>query len=967
MKTPAFLTLAFLIAGWLGDVAADGVAVSAALAADGRGFTIAAPGLIGFRAGFSATVEVDGQPLVLSSAAGTVVSRGESAPEATPYGAAAVTGAVIHFEKEQLDLLLRLGQVPGMPGVLLQAGLCNTGTAPVKLATLAALAMDDAAGLKPEGAPASWLVTGWQATRLEIVALNEINAPLEVREAGGFYRTDGAGFLFGPVGVPTAYVAARFSALEKGRVAFNLSVDMSGARVEPGATRWGQQVVLLMEKPGPAMARWAEWVAKTHEARTSKGALSGWNSWNFRTHKKVDQELLKVLDAVERSAGRVRPEVIQIDDVLEPARAALDAPWRSRVANRVGETRARFGVRLNFDRSPPAENAEGLAEITATIHRAVKNGFTYLKISCPRAADRAPDEKRTAFEIYRDDWAAIRRAAGEDAYLLYAGGGDLPDRATVGHVDASRVASDATRQELRKVIAEVLPSLPLQGRWFAVDPDVFYMAGEIERMCSVEGGTPVMQTWLSMVGLSCGAAITSEPFYWTPFDPYWRHLEVLSPPARERTEVLHLFTMPAWSALVGHVHRAWGDSTVALLFNAVSSTEIALPANFDFVQAGLDPARRYAVWSFWDNRFLGIAKGQWPMPVLTNGHSQHLVFTDLDRTPERPVLIGSNLHIYCGAAEIKKVSSSRETLQIELTDAGARAGDLFVYSRWPLTFTASAGCGVSDVVKAGDNVWRISLTDRQRGAAQRVELAVVLPVTRRAWFWALVLTGVAGAVFSAWRYTVGLRLERAHALERERSRIARDLHDDLGAGLTEIALLSEVVRQEHDRSAAVDTHARRIFQSARELTRSLDEIVWAVNPANDTVEKFLDFIAEFAGAMLESAGLPCRLDLPDRVPELTVTSNVRHQLCMALKECLHNGIKHARATEMRIGVALHDRILRLTVADNGTGFDPAARPSPRGTHDGLDNLRRRLADIHGTCEIQSAPGQGTRVVLQVKL
>jgi signal transduction histidine kinase len=88
---------------------------------------------------------------------------------------------------------------------------------------------------------------------------------------------------------------------------------------------------------------------------------------------------------------------------------------------------------------------------------------------------------------------------------------------------------------------------------------------------------------------------------------------------------------------------------------------------------------------------------------------------------------------------------------------------------------------------------------------------------------------------------------------------------------------------------------------------------------------------------------------------------------MALKECLHNVLKHARATEVRIRIALSGRLLSVTVEDDGKGFDPAALPDRSGTHDGLANLRQRLAEIHGLCEIVSAPGQGTRVLLQCEI
>ncbi len=131
---------------------------------------------------------------------------------------------------------------------------------------------------------AEWLVTALDQSVNEVspvVALSEISKPLNVREYGGLYRRDGAGFLFGPVGTPTAYVDARIAHGGGGQVSFAITADMSGVRVDPGATRWGQQVVLLLEPPQPALARWAAGVGQTHGARMDQGALSGWNSWYF--------------------------------------------------------------------------------------------------------------------------------------------------------------------------------------------------------------------------------------------------------------------------------------------------------------------------------------------------------------------------------------------------------------------------------------------------------------------------------------------------------------------------------------------------------------------------------------------------------------------------------------------------------------------------------------------------------------
>jgi len=439
---------------------------------------------------------------------------------------------------------------------------------------------------------------------------------------------------------------------------------------------------------------------------------------------------------------------------------------------------------------------------------------------------------------------------------------------------------------------------------------------------------------------------------------------VLSPPATERTEVLDLGVCSDWPRLVSHVRRDWGDMTVALLWNPAATEQTV---KLDFSAAGMDTSRRYAVWSFWDNRYLGVAKGSWTTPALVPSASQHLRFTDLDRTPDRPVLIGSGLHIYCGASEIKSVVSRSASMEIELTDAGARDGDLFVYSRLPLVIKSAVGCTVTGIASAGEYVWRISIGDRQRGVSQRVMLEVLLPVTRQAWFWLLIALVIASLLFTAWRYAVNLHLQREHALEQERARIARDLHDDLGAGLTEITMLSDMARLDCDHPEAVNAHLGRIFQSGNEMAQALDEIVWAVNPSNDTLDKLISFSCEFAQGILESAGIRCRLDVPASLPRLSLNSKTRHQLCMALKECLHNIVKHARAHEVCMSIRLKGQMLEMRVSDDGEGFDLAVLQNKAGTHDGLRNLRERMADIGGTCEIQSAPGQGTQVSWRVRI
>jgi hypothetical protein len=167
------------------------------------------------------------------------------------------------------------------------------------------------------------------------------------------------------------------------------------------------------------------------------------------------------------------------------------------------------------------------------------------------------------------------------------------------------------------------------------------------------------------------------------------------------------------------------------------------------------------VWSFWDNRYLGVAKGSWTTTALSPSASQHLCFTALSQSSGKPVLIGSNLHIYCGAAELRRVASTRGALTIELSDAGAREGDLFVYSRRPLLLKEAAGCTVTEVAVAGENVWRIGVANRRWNKPQRIALGVLLPAAQQPWFWLLIAAVVASLLFAAWRYVSGLRLSRA--------------------------------------------------------------------------------------------------------------------------------------------------------------------------------------------------------------
>ncbi len=212
--------------------------------------------------------------------------------------------------------------------------------------------------------------------------------------------------------------------------------------------------------------------------------------------------------------------------------------------------------------------------------------------------------------------------------------------------------------------------------------------------------------------------------------------------------------------------------------------------------------------------------------------------------------------------------------------------------------------------------------------------------------------------------------QRQGALDRERTRIARDIHDELGTSLTRIIMLSQ---PDDEESGSSRQELLRIHETARDLTRAMDEVVWAVNPRQDTLEGLVSYVSVFAQEFLNASSLGCRLDLPARVPPLPLSAEVRHSVFLAVKEAINNAVRHARAREIRIAFHLEERGFALEVADDGIGFDPdgvaltrADVPAPRGGH-GLRNMRDRLSALGGGCDIASMIGKGTTVRFVVPL
>jgi signal transduction histidine kinase len=209
------------------------------------------------------------------------------------------------------------------------------------------------------------------------------------------------------------------------------------------------------------------------------------------------------------------------------------------------------------------------------------------------------------------------------------------------------------------------------------------------------------------------------------------------------------------------------------------------------------------------------------------------------------------------------------------------------------------------------------------------------------------------------------RLEQLQSLERERMRIARDMHDEMGSKLTKISFLSEHAHLESDGSGPLAGKIESIAQTSRELLKTMDEIVWAVNPHNDTLENLVSYLSHYATEYFQNTNIECELRLPPETPHHPLSSEVRHNLFLSFEEALNNVLKHSKASKVLVEMITKGLEFQIKISDDGSGFKaPNQEPVRGGTGgNGLRNMRQRLASIGGVCLISSKPGQGTIITM----
>ena len=276
----------------------------------------------------------------------------------------------------------------------------------------------------------------------------------------------------------------------------------------------------------------------------------------------------------------------------------------------------------------------------------------------------------------------------------------------------------------------------------------------------------------------------------------------------------------------------------------------------------------------------------------------------------------------------------------------------------------------------GDYIFRVTACNNdgvwnEKGSF--VSLTMLPHFWQRPWFTPLWIAALVLAVAGATGLAIQMhhrrqirRLEQQRALAAERTRIARDLHDELGAGLTQVVLLSDMARDDSGKEEHAEVRSDRVSKVARRLARSLDEIVWATNPKNDSLDESLSFICKFAQDFLRTAGISCRLDWPEDLPAGMLSSSRRHHLYLAVREVLNNVVKHAASSEVRLRLASSPADLTVEIRDNGRGF-VVPEPGEHSSRHGLEGIAGRMTEVGGSAEITSEPGQGTLVRLRLPL
>ena len=319
-----------------------------------------------------------------------------------------------------------------------------------------------------------------------------------------------------------------------------------------------------------------------------------------------------------------------------------------------------------------------------------------------------------------------------------------------------------------------------------------------------------------------------------------------------------------------------------------------------------------------------------------------------------------------------ELKPSQNQLQVEFVGLDYEPGEVLRYSyklegadsdwgpprgQLAVDYAALAGGTYRFLVKA------VTSEGVESATPAEIDFTVLPPLWRRWWFQSLGLALAMALVFAAHRYRVAQMVD----LERMRTAIATDLHDDIGASLSQIAILSEVARVGGDGQGRPGEPLERVATLARELVDSMGDIVWSIRSEPRGMDSLIWRMREFALDLLASQGIEFELQTPPTGESVQLSLQSRRQLFLMFKECIHNAARHSGCTAVRAELKEVDREIALTVEDNGSGLNPVERPPGWTGGHGIPGMRRRAESLGGSMQLTSKPGEGCRVAIRLPL
>jgi len=736
----------------LGAVVCQGTDHWVRFSEDGQRIVVDAEGFSKFEGVASAVCKLDDKWHHIGTKGNEMIKPVAETTGTTPFGPAAVSAAT--YGNEQFQFTLTLKRLEKLRAFTLQGVFHNLTDQDVTFHVVDLLDMNKGAGGNLEVANAAdWLVTPLMESS-PAKPLSEMDKGLN--EVVMIYNAAGNGFLVGPVGPAEAYTL-----VEVRNQAIKAYVQMDGVLVRAGESRRSEEMIFSFEPSDVSIDLWTRWVAKTHGVRRNKGPVYGWCSWYDRTTKIDEAHVLDVTKTINDNPNTFGKGIIQIDDgyqkmdgdwsanekfpngMASTAKAIRDAgcipgvwfaplminpehPWVKENPEAIQRNAGGLERFMNPNPFHPGgakwvnpDHPETKKFLFNIINDARKRGYGYIKIDFNGIGNRFVDPTKTSLQVFRELYALYREAAGDDMYILSCLG--RPTRGVIGFIDAARVGPDSHPAGLPHCLDSVMRFQIYDNVWWQNDPDVSYLAQSLgsRKLCSVPQGEGMWRTWHAVNTLVGGTAMISEPINNPDAKELWRNYEIMRPGSREPAKLLTLGNSPDNTIFGFSAERSFGDFAVYNLYNCTEGTK---PLTLDFKGAGLPTGVNCAVFDFWQNKVIGYATNSYTTAPVEYHSSKLLRFTPL--MGDRPLIVGSDLHLSIGATEIDRISMRLSKLYIELSNAGAQDGSLTFYSKKTLAADGSKNCNVTSVENLGGNLWKINISGRQWGKSQSIELNV---------------------------------------------------------------------------------------------------------------------------------------------------------------------------------------------------------------------------------------------------